>query len=322
MRLTVSQNYFQFLTGIGINFKSVMELAGLPDSTWKEELNLSTLEYYQLLEAFDKVATEEQILSMSRLKDIQMFMPPFFAALSSKNGWNALKHFAKYKKITGPIIVEIETFDDLVRVSYRFDYAGMELPKFALLNEQALLVDLLRTGTGEQITPVHVASPYSYGETVEEFFGVTVEKAEVNELVFRMSDLEKPFITANNLMLEYLEPQLKERLVQATVGDSFTGIVQQKLYQSIPSGAFTIEDIAESLGISSRTLQRNLNAEGTKFNTELQTVQKMLALSYLKNNQLPTEEVSFLLGYSEVSSFARAFKKWTGKTITEYRNEN
>ena len=140
------------------------------------------------------------------------------------------------------------------------------------------------------------------------------------EVVFKKSDLEKPFLTANNVMLDYLEPQLKERLAEVMISESFTGVVQQKLYQAIPSGLFTIEDIAASLGISSRTLQRNLTAEGTKFNQELQNVQKILAFGYFKNPKMTTEDVAYLLGYSEVSSFSRAFKKWTGQTISEYRN--
>jgi len=144
---------------------------------------------------------------------------------------------------------------------------------------------------------------------------------EGNEVVFKKADLEKPFLTANNVMLDYLEPQLKERLAEATTSESFTGLVQQKLYQAIPSGAFGIEDIAATLGISSRTLQRNLTAEGTKFNQELQNVQKILAFGYFKNPDMTTDDVAYLLGSSEVSSFSRAFKKWTGKTISEYREE-
>ena len=320
MRLSLSKQYIENLSLMGLELKKILELANLPDITWKEEMNLSTLDYYHLLAAFDQEANDEQIIAMSRIKDIQMFMPPFFAALSSKNGLAAIEHFAKYKKITGPIVVNIEVFDDLVRVSYRYDYPGLELPRFAVLNEQLLLVDLIRTGTGKEIVPVHVGTPYSYEEAIVSIFGCQVEQMEGNELVFKKSDLEKPFLTANNVMLEYLEPQLKERLAEVMTSESFTGVVQQKLYQAIPSGCFSIEDIAASLGISSRTLQRNLTAEGTKFNLELQNVQKILAFSYLKNSEISTEEVSYLLGYSEVSSFSRAFKKWTGKTISEYRN--
>lgn len=319
MRLSLSQQYIENLSLIGLDLKMILELANLPDSTWKEEMNLSTLDYYHLLTAFDQVANDEQIIAMSRIKDIHMFMPPFFAALSSKNGLAAIEHFGKYKKITGPIVVNMEVFDDLVRVSYRYDYPGLDLPRFAVLNEQLLLLDLIRTGTGEEIIPVHVGTPYSYGEASVRIFGSQVEKMDGNELVFKKSDLEKPFLTANNVMLDYLEPQLKERLAEAMTSESFTGIVQQKLYQAIPSGVFTIEDIAASLGISSRTLQRNLTAEGTKFNQELQNVQKILAFSYFKNPEMTTEDVAYLLGYSEVSSFSRAFKKWTGQTISEYR---
>ena len=184
-----------------------------------------------------------------------------------------------------------------------------------------LLVDLIRIGTGENIIPVHVGAPYTYEEASLTVFGCHVEIMEGNELVFKMADLEKPFLTANNVMLDYLEPQLKERLAKAVTSESFTGIVQQKLYQAIPSGAFSIEDIAATLGISSRTLQRNLTAEGTKFNQELQSVQKILAFGYFENPDMTTDDVAYLLGYSEVSSFSRAFKKWTGKTISEYREE-
>ncbi len=75
------------------------------------------------------------------------------------------------------------------------------------------------------------------------------------------------------------------------------------------------------LGSVARTLQRNLTAEGTKFNQELQNVQKILAFGYLKNPDMTTDDVAYLLGYSEVSSFSRAFKKWTGQTISEYRKQ-
>lgn len=322
MRLNLSQQYIDNLKLIGLDLKMILELANLPDTRWKEEMNLSTLDYYHLLTAFDKVANDEQIIAMSRIKDIQMFMPPFFAALSSRNGLAAIEHFGKYKKITGPIIVSIETFNDLVRVNYRYNYPGLDLPRFAILNEQLLLVNLIRTGAGENIIPVHVGTPYVYKEATLTEFGCHVEQLEGNEVVFKKADLEKPFLTANNVMLDYLEPQLKERLAEAMGSESFTGLVQQKLCQAIPSGAFGIEDIAASLGISSRTLQRNLTAEGTKFNQELQNVQKILAFSYFKNSEMTTDDVAYLLGYSEVSSFSRAFKKWTGKTISEYQKHH
>ena len=72
MRLSLSQQYIDNLKLIGLDLNMILELANLPDTTWKEELNLSTLDYYHLLTAFDKMATDEQIIAMSRIKDIQM----------------------------------------------------------------------------------------------------------------------------------------------------------------------------------------------------------------------------------------------------------
>lgn len=321
MKLQTSPQYLQFLQSIGVDFQTILEKAQLPDSSWKEEMRLSTLDYFHLLEAFDQTVTDEQILAMSRLTNIQMFMPPFFAALSSANGLAAIQHYAKYKKIIDPIIVELEEFEDLVRVIFRYDYTGLELPRFAVLNEQHLLLDLIRTGTGQAIQPVRLGTPFDYSSLAQEAFACHIESTEGNEIIFKRGDLELPFLTANNIMLDYLEPQLKERLLENTETENFTGLVRQKLYKAIPSGNFTIEDIAHSLGISSRTLQRNLSSEGSKFNKELQEVQKLLALNYLKKADISTDEVAYLVGYAEVSSFSRAFKKWTGKTISQYRSE-
>ena len=164
MKLSVSGQYFQFLKSIDVDLDQLPESLRYQEDYQKEEFALSTLDYFHLLTALDELLTDEQILEMSRLKNIQMMMPPFFAALSSKNGLMAIKHFAKFKRITGPIIVDIETFDDLVRVSYRYDYTGLELPRFAVLNEQHLILDMIRTGTGEAIKPVRIGVPFEYGQ--------------------------------------------------------------------------------------------------------------------------------------------------------------
>ncbi len=165
-----------------------------------------------------------------------------------------------------------------------------------------------------------VESPFAYeAETVAEF-GLPVQKGDSNRLVFDKADLQKPFLTQNNIMWQYLETELNQHLAQHVREQSFAGYVQQELYAAIPSGLFMVEDIAHRLGLSVRTLQRNLSAENTSFKQELQAVQKAMAFSYLKMG-LPTEEISSLIGYSEVNAFSRSFKKWTGKTISQYRQE-
>ena len=321
MKLTITNQFQDFLKSIGVDISVLLQRAEVPNKLWQEEISLTTLEYHRLLQEFDRVMTEENIRALSQISQIQMFVPAFFAALSSPHGLEALERFARFKKIVGPIEVEVVEAETTFSVTYKFAYANMDLPKFSVLNEQLLVLNLLRTGTGERLIPLVLESPFDYDtETVAEF-GLPVQKGDINRLVFDKADLQKPFLTQNNIMWQYLETELNQHLAQQVREQSFAGFVQQELYAAIPSGFFMVEDIAHRLGLSVRTLQRNLSAENTSFKQELQAVQKAMAFSYLKLG-LPTEEISSLIGYSEVNAFSRAFKKWTGMTLTEYKKEH
>lgn len=320
MKLTVTNQFQEFLKSIGADITVLLQLAEVPNKLWQEEISLTTLEYHRLLQEFDHVMSEENVRSLSQISQIQMFVPAFFAALSSPHGIEALNRFARFKKIVGPIDVDIIETENTVSVTYKFAYANMNLPKFSVLNEQLLILNMIRTGTGERIVPLMVESPFDYDQETIAEFGLPVQRGDSNRLVFDRSDLQKPFLTQNNIMWQYLETELNQHLVQQERGQSFVNYVQQELYLAIPSGFFLVEDIASRLGVSVRTLQRNLSAENTTFKQELQAVQKAMTFSYLKM-KLSAEEISSLIGYSEVNTFSRAFKKWTGMTVTEYRKK-
>lgn len=318
MKLTITHQFQEFLKSIGADLATLLQRAGVPNKLWQEEISLTTLEYYRLLQEFDHVMSEENIRTLSQMTHIQMFVPAFFAALSSPHGLEALERFARFKKIVGPIEVDIVEAETTVAVTYKFAHANMDLPKFSVLNEQLLVLNLLRTGSGEQIIPLVVESPFDYDEKTLAEFGLPLQKGEGNRIIFDKADLQRPFLTQNNIMWQYLEPELNQHLAKQKREQTFAGYVQQELYSAIPSGFFSVEEIAHRLGVSVRTLQRNLSAENTNFKQELQAVQKTMAFSYLKMS-LPVEEISSLIGYSEVTAFSRAFKKWTGMTVTEYK---
>lgn len=118
-----------------------------------------------------------------------------------------------------------------------------------------------------------------------------------------------------------MEPGLKKYIKELNIDPPFAAVVQNTLFKLIAGGNFQLNDVAEEIGVSPRTVQRWLKDEKTNFKEQVAIVQKVLALNLLQDTTLNTAEISFLIGFSSVSSFYKAFKRWTGKTVLTYRHQ-
>jgi AraC-like DNA-binding protein len=103
--------------------------------------------------------------------------------------------------------------------------------------------------------------------------------------------------------------------------ESLSDRVRQILMQEVPGGNPSLEWVASRLALSPRTLQRRLRDEGTTHVALLDDLRRDLAIGYLKEKRVPIGEIAFLLGFSEPSAFHRAFRRWTGSTPGEVRNQ-
>lgn len=321
MKLTISKQFQNFIEGIGFSLEYVLERAKVPNILWKEELELSSMEYYRFLTELDKIITDDQVLAMSDIGNISTFMPPFYVALCAKNAREGFERFAKYKKLICPLLIDMTDQGDAIEFRLSFDIPDVGMPRFSVLNEQLAILSLVREGTGEKVIPLRIGSPHKYSENMVKFIGIEPETTEDNIIVFSRNDSELPFITQNNAMTEYLEPELKRRLKEVSKKHSFLGMLEKMLFSAIPGGGFSREEVALALGISVRSMQRKLSEENTTYQQEVQKMQKLLAMSYITDPDMSIEEIACLVGYSEQPAFSRAFKSWTGMTITQYRNE-
>ena len=95
-------------------------------------------------------------------------------------------------------------------------------------------------------------------------------------------------------------------------------IVRELLSRPIPEP--TIAEVADRLSLEVRTLQRRLGKRGVRFRTLLRACQLERALEELRNRDVLIRDVAARLGYSDPAHFARAFRRWTGCTPTEYRD--
>ena len=101
--------------------------------------------------------------------------------------------------------------------------------------------------------------------------------------------------------------------------DDTVGRVRRAIETELSGGDPKLESIAKQLAMSPRTLQRRLRDQGVIFNDVLDGMRMRAAKSYLAQRDIAGSEVAYLLGFTEQSSFNRAFKRWSGQTPTEYR---
>ena len=115
----------------------------------------------------------------------------------------------------------------------------------------------------------------------------------------------------NSLLVRHCEEALSNRRVHS---DAWRLKVENAIVPLLPHGQAKIGEIAKTLGVSTRTLARLLASEGCTFVGIVDALRLDLAKSYLRDQNLRTSEVAWLLGFAEASAFSHACKRWTGKT--------
>ena len=95
---------------------------------------------------------------------------------------------------------------------------------------------------------------------------------------------------------------------------------ERAIIDKLEHGSCSLEEVAQALGVSVRTLQRRLNLCGCGFADLLEAARRSHAEALLRQSELPLVEVALTLGYSEQAAFNRAFKRWTNSTPGAYRS--
>ncbi len=112
-----------------------------------------------------------------------------------------------------------------------------------------------------------------------------------------------------------------ERLVASLGADTVLTGARNAIASLLPAGKPRLADVAARLGLSPRTLQRQLRARDQDLSALIDEMRSRLALLHLKNGGLSVGEVGYLCGYAEPSSFSRAFTRWHGKPPGAFRAE-
>jgi AraC-like DNA-binding protein len=117
----------------------------------------------------------------------------------------------------------------------------------------------------------------------------------------------------------FFERLLDEQLSQTPEASSLERRVLDHIKDALSEGFPTLDDIAPRVGMSGRTLQRRLSAEGLAFRDLVVQARRTLAEQLLKQTDYALAEIAFLTGFADQSTFTRAFKRWHGSTPAGYR---
>lgn len=138
------------------------------------------------------------------------------------------------------------------------------------------------------------------------------------ELHYDSAILEQKPHLAHRLTASVLQETCDRLIGQAKVSSGISGEVYQMMMQT-PGEFPSMEMVADRLHMTTRSLRRKLLEEETSFVAITDDVRCSLAIEYLKTTVMSTDDIALLLGFSEPTNFRRAFKRWTGKTTKDYR---
>lgn len=176
--------------------------------------------------------------------------------------------------------------------------------------------------TPKKVRPLSVAlrQPASASQVnYENFLECPVSfGAEVEVWTFASSDVEAPLSGAVPDVADATD-RIAETYIASLDEGAVAHDVRQALIQTLPSGHVDQETIAQRLYRSRSTLQRQLGAEGTSYREILESTRQALAEKYLQDGEYTQAQVAFMVGFSDQSNFARAFKRWTGMSPGEYQ---
>ena len=277
---------------------------------------LATEEYFRFWAALDAEADDPNLaVAIGQAISVEMFSPPLFAALCSPNLEVAARRIATYKPLIGPMRTDITQEAAGLTVTYRWP-AGMTPPQLLATTELVFWVALARIATRHHIRPARVTVPQQPPDpdTAAAYFGVRLRKGPTWSISFAAEDAARPFLTENEPMWRFFAPELRRRLADLHAAASTAERVHAALLETLPVGDHTMTTVAHHLATSPRTLQRQLQAEGTTFQAVLTGTREQLARHYLTHSTMTTADIAYLLAYDDTNSFYRAFRTWTGTT--------
>lgn len=247
-----------------------------------------------------------------------------FAWLASSSLRVAFQRMSRYARvIQDKLKIDLQEKDDLYAVTIDA-HVEMQNPLIREDGQLAATLKFCRVIAGDALSPAKVCLRHEEPADTSAYYGFfrcPVEFGqEKTQLVFNLADVDKR-LTGSNDELASLNEHIVVKYLAHSAKQDIVNQVKAAIIDGLANGEVTEKSVAESLFMSPRNLHRKLQKENMSFKVLLTEVRKDLAMQYIKDRSKTLTEISFLLGFSEVSSFSRAYKGWTGRPPSEARHD-
>lgn len=249
-----------------------------------------------------------------------------YAVRSAPTFRDAVLRLARYNRLLHDAAVFTLHEGPVSRVEHTFRVAGLTQSRHGAEFTLAAHILIGSQITATRLVPLAVefmhARPASTSEH-KRLFGVEPRfLSAVNALEWDQTTMARPIPNADATLSNVLERHAQSLLAALPeLSLTYADRVRQQFSRELGGGLATLAEVAGRLKLSERSLQRRLAAEGVSFDVLLDELRHQLALRYLADPRLAVSEIAYLLGYSEPSPFHRAFRRWTGSTPSELRNQ-
>jgi AraC-like DNA-binding protein len=210
-------------------------------------------------------------------------------------------------------------------IRYLLTNVGIEPLRQSNEHGMAIIVNTLRMMVGSQWAPLEVQFAHDEPEQTSEHHRIfrcpVVFGFETNALVIDPGLADREVPAADQQLYQIMKQYLDQVLSEMPREDGLLGSIRKAIAESMRDGDPKLARVAKKMAMGPRTLQRRLRDYGFDFKKLVEDTRQRFAVSYLKDRNNSLTEIAFLLGYSEVSAFNRAFKRWTHSTPLDYQRK-
>lgn len=245
-----------------------------------------------------------------------------YTGTSSPTVRTLLCNLARYQRISGDAIqIDVSKLDSEGVIEWHFQVAHSVARRQYVEFGGTGLVDVIRRLTNRRVTPRKVEFRHHRKTNTKQlgmFFECPVEfGCDQNRITFKLSDLDLPLRSADGNLYKLLKKFADDALKEMPSKKASIVVSVEQCIAADPTGSQA--EVANALGMSTRTLARRLTAEDTTFYGVVEGYREAMAKKMLTDTDMQATEVAFALGYADASTFSSAFKRWVGQSPTQYR---